>query len=124
MTKKKTPVELAEEWGKQFESLAHREGEDDQSLKADAGKPLAGCLLEFPTALAALADVSTYGVAKYGRGSWQQVHIQRYIDAMMRHVIAMGDDCMALDEQSDLPHLAHVLWNACAIIELTDWDAR
>lgn len=94
----------------------------NQEIKADAGKPLAGCLLEFPTALSSLADVATHGSDKYGRGSWNKVHVQRYIDALMRHVIDMGDKCTAIDEQSGLPHIAHVLWNAAAIIELTDWE--
>lgn len=90
----------------------------NQEHKRDAGKPLAGCLLEFGRALEMMALVSTHGAARYGRSTWQRVERQRYIDALVRHVLAMGADCAALDDESKLPHLAHVLWNAAALLEI------
>lgn len=91
----------------------------NQEHKADVGKPLAGCLLEFGHALEAMTRISTFGAAKYGRGTWQRVEKERYLDAMMRHVLAMGPDGTAIDAESGLPHLAHVLWNAAAILQLS-----
>ncbi len=90
----------------------------NQKHKTDEGKPLAGCLLEFGQALEALASVATHGATRYGRGTWKRVERQRYIDALMRHVLAMGPECSEFDTDSGLPHIVHVLWNAAAIIEL------
>lgn len=90
----------------------------NQEHKADAGKTLAGCLLEFGHALETMARISTHGAARYGRSTWQRVERQRYIDALVRHVLAMGADCAALDYDSNLPHLAHVMWNAAALLEI------
>lgn len=92
--------------------------DNSQCHKSDAGKPLAGCLLEFPRALTLFARVSTFGAARYGRGTWKRVERQRYLDALMRHVLALGVDGAALDKDSGLPHLAHVIWNAAALLEL------
>lgn len=91
---------------------------NNQAIKADSGKPLAGCLLEFPVALGAFAEVCTYGAKKYGRHSWRDVEFQRYVDALMRHIIAMGEDCDEYDDESGIPHVAHVMWNSAAILEL------
>jgi len=90
----------------------------NQTHKTDAGKPPAAHLLEFPEALEQMIRVSETGAAKYGRNTWRRVERQRYLDALMRHVLALGVDGAALDKDSGLPHLAHVMWNAAALLEL------
>ena len=88
--------------------------------KDDNGKPMAGVLLDFSRALQTVVDVGTYGAKKYKRQGWATVPegSQRYTDAMMRHLLAMDVDPDGLDKETGLPHLAHVAWNALAVLEL------
>lgn len=86
--------------------------------KFDSGKPLSGCLFDFPRALNEVAKVATFGAKKYQRGSWQTVPDgeTRYFDALARHLIARGlEDA---DPESGISHLAHAAWNALAVLEL------
>lgn len=88
--------------------------------KDDKAKPMAGVLLDFSRALQTVVDVGTYGAKKYTRTGWATVPegSQRYLDAMMRHLLAMDVDQDGLDKETGLPHLAHVAWNALAVLEL------
>lgn len=88
--------------------------------KDDKGKPMAGVLLDFSRALRTVVDVGTYGAKKYTRTGWATVPegSQRYLDAMMRHLLAMDVDPDGLDKETGLPHLAHIAWNALAVLEL------
>ena len=88
--------------------------------KDDKTKPMAGVLLDFSRALQTVVDVGTYGAKKYTRTGWAMVPegSQRYTDAMMRHLLAMDIDPDGLDKETGLPHLAHVAWNALAVLEL------
>ena len=88
--------------------------------KDDKAKPMAGVLLDFSRALQTVVDVGTYGAKKYTRGGWATAPegSQRYLDAMMRHLLAMDVDPDGLDPETGLPHLAHVAWNALAVLEL------
>lgn len=88
--------------------------------KDDKAKPMAGVLLDFSRALQTVVDVGTYGAKKYKRQGWCVVPegSQRYTDAMMRHLLAMDVDPDGLDKETGLPHLAHVAWNALAVLEL------
>lgn len=86
--------------------------------KLDAGKPDASLLLDFGLALAAVAQVGTFGANKYTRGGWQHVPdgINRYTAAMIRHMFAGRYDPVDID--SGLEHDAQVAWNALARLEL------
>ena len=88
--------------------------------KDDKAKPMAGVLLDFSRALQLVADVGTYGAKKYTRQGWCVVPegSQRYTDALVRHLLAMDVDPDGLDKETGLPHLAHVAWNALAVLEL------
>ena len=88
--------------------------------KDDKAKPMAGVLLDFSRALQAVVDVGTYGAKKYTRTGWVAVSDAetRYTDAMMRHLLAMDVDPDGLDKETGLPHLAHIAWNALAVLEL------
>jgi len=90
-------------------------GIDIDPLKHDAGKIQAGVLLDFRHALMEVAKVGTFGTEKYSRNSWRNVENaeERYMDALWRHLLASDD----LDEESGLPHLAHLAWNILAIME-------
>lgn len=90
-------------------------------LKYDDGKPLVGTMLNvFPNALMAIGKVIEFGTHKYpDPNNWKKVEnaSARYQDALMRHLLK---HCMGIkiDEETGQPHLAHVAWNALAILEL------
>lgn len=89
-------------------------------IKHDSDRQLAGILYEdFPHALSGIADAATFGARKYTRNGWRTVPdgLQRYTDAMHRHLLAAakGEVC---DPESGLLHMYHVAWNALAITEL------
>lgn len=90
----------------------------DQEKKHDAGKPRMAFLLQIPDAQEGLTRVFEHGADKYGAGTWDKVEIDRYINALVRHVFAMGEDAMAEDEESGLLHIDHVLWNAAIISQM------
>ena len=84
--------------------------------KLDGGKVRADLLLDFSKALKEVAKVSTFGAQKYTEGGWITVPngAKRYKAALLRHLLEDG-----VDPDSNLDHLAHVAWNALAILELT-----
>lgn len=86
--------------------------------KLDDGKVLAGVLGDFAYALEMVARVGTFGAVKYSRGGWQQVAdgATRYTDALWRHLLA--ERHQTDDQDSGLPHAAHLAWNALARLEL------
>lgn len=72
----------------------------------------------FPRALMAVAKVSEFGATKYNRNNWVGVKDAkvRYRAAMLRHELQDWNE--KIDSESKLLHLAHVAWNALAILEL------
>jgi hypothetical protein len=90
----------------------------DHGSKLDAGKPDCSLLLLFGRALTEVAEVGTFGAAKYTRGGWIGVPdgINRYTAALMRHVLKEQRE--KLDSDSGLLHAAHAAWNALARLEM------
>lgn len=87
--------------------------------KLDAGKIRADLVLDgFGLALMEVAKVSTFGAAKYSEGGWESVADgpKRYRAAGDRHRLVRRFD--QVDDQSNLPHLAHQAWNVLAELEL------
>jgi hypothetical protein len=89
----------------------------DQTIKQDASKPrlsLVPMQIVFD-----IATIRTYGNQKYGDSdSWKKVEPQRYVDALLRHVLAFSDDPTSRDEESGLPHLHHAACNIAFLCEL------
>jgi hypothetical protein len=83
--------------------------------KNDAGK-LRYSLLDWG-ALAEVVAVFTYGAELYAPRGWRHVpHAEeRYEDALVRHY-AKYKQGERFDSESSLPHLAHVAWNALALL--------
>lgn len=82
----------------------------DQSLKAD-GEKLRMELI--PTsAYIGLGRVLTYGANKYAPNSWQGVEYERYVGALIRHLVSFIDDPTGRDDESGLLHIEHLLANA------------
>ena len=65
-----------------------------------------------PSAYVSLGRVMTYGAMKYGPNSWQLVELERYIGALLRHLVAFLKDPTGVDEESGLLHIEHVFCNA------------
>lgn len=91
--------------------------EGDQSIKKDSGKLRISLV---PTdIIRAIATVRMYGTDKYGDSeSWANVEAQRYLDAMLRHMLAVWDDIDSVDKESGLPHLWHVACNVAFLIAI------
>lgn len=87
----------------------------DRGLKYDDGK-LRYSLIP-PILLSSVAEVLTFGAAKYAPNSWQTVPNgpERYLDALYRHLEQFRNG-EALDPESGLPHLAHVATNVAFLL--------
>ena len=92
-----------------------------QEAKADAGKPR---LTLVPRQIIfGIAKVREYGVEKYHEPeNWRRVEIERYRDAAFRHFMAYLDDPHGVDEESGLPHLAHLACNIAFLCEMEEHD--
>ena len=88
-------------------------------LDADKSPVLRGAIQYFPRALLAVADISHYGATKYAWKGWMSVPdgVERYGDALMRHLIGEATDG-PVDPETKLLHAAQVAWNALARLEL------
>ena len=87
--------------------------------KADAGKPMVS-LIE-PKFILGVSEILTFGAEKYGKDNWKTAKpedIQRYKDALMRHILSYLDG-EELDPESGKPHLYHV---GCNIMFLDYFD--
>ena len=85
-------------------------------LKHDGGKPRLS--LVPGEAIEAIGAVMTHGAEKYSPNSWRQVDPKRYRDALMRHICKWLKDPHGLDDDSNLPHLWHIITNAAFLCEL------
>lgn len=90
---------------------------NDQSAKADAGKPILTSVP--PQIIYEIEQVRAYGTVKYGDvDNWKNVSIERYWEAVLRHTLAAWNDVEAVDEESGLKHIAHAACNLAFIMEL------
>ena len=91
----------------------------DQNAKADAGKPQ--LTLVPRQILYDIAKIREYGNNKYPDGgpeNWRTIEIERYRDAAFRHWLKYLDDPKGVDDESGLPHLAHLACNIAFLCEL------
>lgn len=92
----------------------------EPGAKLDAGKLRPWLVLSgFAHAIEAVVKVGTDGAAKYSDNGWKSVPggSERYMDALERHLMALRQG-EVLDGLSGSPHLAHIAWNALAVLEL------
>jgi hypothetical protein len=91
---------------------------DKLGTRHNEGKPQLSFLLSAPNANRLKAAVYTFGANKYGRDNWKSgFKYMSIIDSLMRHLqkFVSHED---IDEESGLPHVAHILWNAEVLAEM------
>lgn len=96
------------------------EDHNEEGVKYDDGKPLAGdMIMIFPHALMGVAKCIEWGSHKYPQTD-NYIRLKngykRYMNGIMRHLlkIMLGQQ---YDDETKLPHIYHVCWNALAICE-------
>ena len=96
------------------------EEHNEEGIKYDNGKPLAGdMIMIFPHALMGVAKCIEWGSHKYPQTD-NYIRLKngykRYMNGIMRHLLKMmlGQQ---YDDETKLPHIYHVCWNALAICE-------
>lgn len=95
-------------------TVTMRERKDEPGKTYDAGK-VRFDLIPAEWELA-LAQIMTMGAAKYADRNWEKgLSWSRRYGSLRRHLNAFwaGED---LDPESGLPHLAHIAWNALALM--------
>jgi hypothetical protein len=102
------------------ESLPQSGSGQPPGIKLDKEKPNLDMVLGgFARALWAVGEIGTHGAHKYTADGW--VHVpngsERYGSALLRHYLLYrkGETC---DRESGRNHLAHIAWNALAILDL------
>lgn len=82
-----------------------------KGAKYDDGKPRPS--LVPVEAIEAIMQVREFGKAKYQDAEdWRKVPREKWLDALLRHVLHIWDNPLALDDESGLPALWHVITNA------------
>lgn len=90
---------------------------DLDAAKRDAGKPRLS--LVPPQIIFDIAQVREYGNRKYGSAdNWKEVELQRYIDALYRHMLAFVEDNRSRDAESGIEHYKHMACNMAFICQL------
>lgn len=86
-------------------------------MRKNKGKAPLSYLLDFPTAIRELCFVMAMGAKKYTRHNWKKGGpVTEIEDCLMRHVLSYHN-CETNDVESKRHHMAHVMFNAAAIIE-------
>lgn len=74
-----------------------------------------------PEAIVAIARIREYGNRKYSDPeNWRRVLPEKFHEAMLRHCLACWEDPYAVDPESGMPHLWHLMCNGaflCAMMK-------
>jgi hypothetical protein len=90
---------------------------NSRQVKSDAGK--VRLTLVPQQIIYEIAQIREYGNKKYGDPeNWRTVEIERYRDAAFRHFLGYLKDPKSVDEESGLPHLAHLACNIAFLCEM------
>ena len=90
-----------------------------ESAKYDEGKP--DYTLVPKALISGCERVRRYGVEKYhDPDNWKKVEPERYWKALIRHVLAAWYDYRAVDQESGLTHLEHIVCNAAFLLEMME----
>lgn len=82
-----------------------------KGAKYDEGKPRPS--LVPVEGIEAIMHVREFGKAKYQDAEdWRKVPREKWLEALLRHVLHIWDNPLAIDDESGLPALWHVITNA------------
>lgn len=96
---------------------------EEQTCKNDAGKLKLS--LVPGQIIRDIAEVREHGTRKYGNPeNWRKVELQRYIDAMYRHWLAVAENPHSVDPESGLEHYKHCACNMAFICELMKGEQK
>lgn len=71
-----------------------------------------------PQIIREIAKVREYGNQKYSDPeNWKRVDMEKFHDALLRHILAAWNDPGAVDPESGLLHLSHAACNLAFILE-------
>ena len=90
----------------------------DQNAKRDSGK--VEITLVPMDMVETAAVVRMFGNAKYPQGgadNWKQVNVERYRNALFRHLFQYLREPYGIDQESGLPHWYHVTCNVAFITQ-------
>ena len=94
-----------------------------KGAKHDEGKPRPS--LVPVEGIEAIMQVREYGMRKYGDAEdWRSIAPERWHDALLRHVLHIWDNPLALDYESGLPALWHVITNGSFLCEAYKEDLQ
>lgn len=128
-----TVEEAVSKWENSDDSMPHKNNvdydltDDGTGKKYDSGKSMVGTLCRvFPRALLAVGKCIEVGTHKYPQpDNWKLVDgaFTRYQDSLMRHYTKFlaGQE---RDNETNLLHLSHMVWNCLAILELYLMDHK
>lgn len=90
--------------------------EKDRGDRHNAGKPRMSLLPPGP--IIEVMRVAEYGSRKYADRNWEKgLSYSEILDCLFRHALKwMGRERM--DQESNCHHLAHVVWNALALMQM------
>ena len=88
--------------------------------KDDEGKPHPSYVP--PAIIRSVMRVREYGTAKYGNDpdNWRNVELERYHEALLRHILAAWEYPYAVDPDSGLLHLEHAACNIAFLLQ--SWE--
>jgi hypothetical protein len=70
-----------------------------------------------------VVQVMMFGAKKYSKDNWKHCNPEDYKEACMRHLTAFFNGEW-LDQESNLPHLAHLICNALFLLWFKDNEKR
>lgn len=89
--------------------------EEDKGMRFNAGKPQLSYIMSCDVAMTGLTRVMEFGAEKYARNNWKKgLDPTEVTDSLLRHLMAYTNGEVR-DQESGLPHIDHVLFNAMAL---------
>lgn len=121
------PEHVLEWMAKHPSKDAESQSSRGQGIKNDSNKPrLAEMIQDFAPELEELCKVWEYGANKYSKSNWKLVAggEERYLNALIRHLVAPQATGNLCDSESGLLHAAHMVFNSLAYLHFILKDIR
>lgn len=98
--------------------------EESKAKRYNQGKPQLSYILQGTKSVEGLAKVLEFGATKYERGNWLKgLDKNELVDSLLRHLTSFVNG-EVLDQESNLPHVDHIHFNAKALAEFGDRECH